>query len=68
MAYEQYKEHSIGRMLHFLYKKTYQADEAIFHGNGKITLFGAPFVDSVTWDKNDIPIFEFVGKYSHFNN
>ena len=67
MAYEKYSGQSIGRQLHFLYRYTMQADEAIFQGDGTITLFNRSFVEKVEWN-GDIPTFTFSPQYQYLED
>jgi hypothetical protein len=71
MAYKQYKDRNIGRLMYYLYKYNMQTDSCIFELNGKspmITLYGKPFANYI-WDKGtNIPTFEFLGEYEFLNH
>jgi hypothetical protein len=70
MAYEQYKDRNIGRLMYYLYKYNHQTDSCIFESNDKypmVTLYGKPFAN-YTWDEGtNIPTFEFLGEYDFLN-
>lgn len=65
MAYSSYKGRCVGRLLHFLYDYTKQADGFCFAGNkvyadSKCKKLVATFI----WDGNtDVPTFQFVGEF-----
>lgn len=66
MAYEGYKHRNIGRLSHYLYKYSYDADLCTF-GEKSIMLHNELYA-TYTWDKGtNVPTFNFVGRYAFLN-